>query len=159
MAAISAGLLMCSIHNGSQHFFLVHPGGPFYKNKHEGVWTIPKGLVNENEDRLMAAQREFVEETGIQPSGSYHSLGSVRMKSGKEIFVWAFVGNWEEFSGITSNTFELEWPPRSGRTILVPEADEGRWMDYEEAVTCIHPVQKIFLDRAIAERGLLFSAM
>ncbi len=157
MAAISAGLLMCNICEGKLIFFLVHPGGPFYKNKHKGVWTIPKGIVNENEERLVAAQREFFEETGIEPRGPYHSLGSARMKSGKEILVWTFVGEWEVASGITSNTFELEWPPRSGKTMQVPEADQGRWMAYEEAAMYIHSSQKVFLDRAVTDRGLIFS--
>jgi predicted NUDIX family NTP pyrophosphohydrolase len=156
MAAVSAGLLMCR-DRGDLHFFLVHPGGPYFKNKNEGVWTIPKGLVDEDEDRLVAAQREFLEETGMEPRGFFYPLGSTRMKSGKEIFAWAFAGDWNEADGITSNTFELEWPPRSGKIAMVPEADQGRWMVYEEAVVLIHPAQRVFLDRAMAARELILS--
>ena len=154
MAAISAGLLMCRV-RGELNFFLVHPGGPFIKNKSDGVWTIPKGLVDENEDRLAAARREFIEETGITPNGPYHPIGSTVMKSGKQVFAWAFAGKWDEATGITSNTFELTWPPRSGKTILVPEADQGRWMTYPEALRHIHPSQKVFLDRAMRDRDVI----
>lgn len=154
MAAISAGLLMCQLREGKLQFFLVHPGGPFYKNRNEGVWTIPKGLVSVGEDRLAAAQREFREETGIEPRGPYHSLGFSRMKSGKEVFVWGFAGQWEEHQGITSNTFSLAWPPRSGKTIQVAEADAARWMTYDEGVKYIHPSQTVFLDRATESSDL-----
>ena len=157
MAAVSAGLLMCRFRAGL-NFFLVHPGGPFFKNKSHGAWTIPKGLVGESEDRLAAACREFLEETGIEPGGPFHSLGSTRMKSGKEIFAWAFASEWDERTGITSNTFELAWPPRSGKIIHVPEADQGRWMTYDEAVAYIHPSQIVFLDRASSDQASFLPA-
>lgn len=158
MAVVSAGLLMCRV-RGEFNFFLVHPGGPFFRNRNEGIWTIPKGLVDEGEDRLLAAQREFFEETGIKPTAPYYPLGSTRMKSGKQIFAWAFAGEWNEADGIKSNTFELEWPPRSRKRIQVPEADKGRWMSYEEAVGHVHPAQKVFLDRAMDQRTTIIRAM
>lgn len=148
MAQVSAGLLM---HRIQQHreFFLVHPGGPFFKKKNEGVWTIPKGLVEGTEDLLSTAAREFEEETGIKPNGPYSELGVTKLKSGKLIHAWSFPGDWEESQGIRSNTFSLEWPPRSGKFIDVPEADRGRWFDYEQACKHINPAQKIFLDRFV----------
>ncbi len=155
MKTVSAGLLMCRRHH-DLNFFLVHPGGPFFRNKHKGFWTIPKGLVDEGEDLLAAACREFGEETGIIPTGPYHPLGSTVMKSGKEVFAWAFAGEWDESTGIKSNTFQLNWPPRSGKTILVPEADEGKWMNYQDAVEYLHPSQQVFLDRAVADQQLIF---
>ena len=130
-------------------FFLVHPGGPFYVKKHEGVWTIPKGLVEEGEDLLATAQREFEEETGIKPHGPFLELGTVKMKSGKIIHAWAFEGEWKEEDGIKSNTFQLEWPPKSGKMMEVPEADKGKWCTYDEAIQLIHPSQKAFIENGI----------
>lgn len=134
---------------GKVQFFLVHPGGPFYTRKNEGVWTIPKGLVDLNEELLNAAKREFLEETGIKPKGNFFNLGTIRMKSGKEVHCWMFEGEWDETFGITSNTFDMEWPPKSGKHIQVPEADRGAWMEYDEAIKMIHPSQTPFLERAL----------
>jgi predicted NUDIX family NTP pyrophosphohydrolase len=149
MQNISAGLLMCRFYSThTLQFFLVHPGGPFYTNKNEGVWSIPKGIPNENEDLLAAAQREFKEETGIIPGEPFIPLDSVKQKGGKIVHAWAFIGEWNAESGIVSNTFKLEWPPRSGKFQEFPEQDRAEWMDYDTAVKHINPAQVAFLDRA-----------
>ena len=111
MPQLSAGLLMYRQRGDEPEFFLIHPGGPFYRNKDEGVWSIPKGLAVPEEDLVAAAQREFNEETGIAPTGEFHSLGWIKMKSGKVVHAWMFSGTWDEKDGINSNTFPLEWPP------------------------------------------------
>jgi predicted NUDIX family NTP pyrophosphohydrolase len=143
----SAGLLMYRINNGEIEFFLVHPGGPFYKNKDAGAWTIPKGLLNGDEDPMTAAKREFEEETGLTAVGDLYSIGSIRMKSGKIVEAWMFKGEWDESSGINSNTFPLEWPPKSGKYIDVPEADRGKWFNLNDGLIAILPAQQPFLLR------------
>jgi predicted NUDIX family NTP pyrophosphohydrolase len=140
-------MLMYRINARSLEYFLIHPGGPYYKNKREGYWSIPKGIPDEGEDLLVAAQREFSEETGIRPSPPFLELGTSKTKAGKTIHVWAFEGNWKESDGIISNTFTMEWPPRSGKMIDVPEADQGHWFSYSDAIVFINERQKIFLDR------------
>lgn len=147
MPQVSAGLLMCRVTQEVQ-FFLVHPGGPFYAKKSEGVWSIPKGLSENSEDLLRTAEREFTEETGITPAEPYEFLGTVKMKSGKLIHAWSFIGEWDPSKGISSNTFPLEWPPRSGKTLMIPEADRAAWCGYEEALQLIHPVQRFFIEKA-----------
>jgi predicted NUDIX family NTP pyrophosphohydrolase len=150
MAQLSAGLLMIR-DNGDEHeFFLVHPGGPFYAKKDDGVWTIPKGLTEPHEDLLASARREFTEETGIVPHGELNPLGSVKLKSGKIVHAWMFRGEWNEEEGIHSNTFPLEWPPRSGNFIDVPEADRGGWFRYEDALKKINAGQQPLLTRAVS---------
>ena len=134
--------------NKELQFFLVHPGGPLYQKKDEGVWTIPKGLTEPGEDLMEAAQREFREETGIHPQGDFHSLGSIKTKSGKVVHAWMFPGTWEEKDGITSNTFSFEWPPRSKKFIQVPEADRGGWFEMDSALKKINPQQQPFITRA-----------
>jgi predicted NUDIX family NTP pyrophosphohydrolase len=146
---LSAGLLMYRFVDNEFEFFLIHPGGPFYQKKNEGVWSIPKGLPDEGEDLLITAQREFLEETGITPSPPFYPLGTARTKSGKMIHAWAFPGNWNSSDGIKSNTFSLEWPPRSGNRIDVPEADRANWFCYDEAAILINIQQRIFLDRLV----------
>jgi predicted NUDIX family NTP pyrophosphohydrolase len=148
MRQLSAGLLMYRTIHGTHQFFLVHPGGPFYAKKDDGVWTIPKGLIDEGEELLGAAKREFLEETGIAAEGNFISLSSVRLKSGKEVHAWMFEGEWDESGGITSNTFPLEWPPRSGKFIQVPEADRGGWFDLARALEKINLSQQPLLLRA-----------
>jgi predicted NUDIX family NTP pyrophosphohydrolase len=148
MAQIAAGLLMCRKENNEIQFFLVHPGGPFYVKKNEGVWSIPKGIPENDEELLQTAQREFLEETGIQPTGPFHPLGSVKLKSGKVVHAWAFEGAWASDQGITSNTFKMAWPPRSKKFIDVPEVDRAEWMSYSEACKMIHPNQLPFVKKA-----------
>ena len=139
---------MCRFKADEPEFFLVHPGGPFYVKKDEGVWSIPKGLTNPDEELLEAAKREFSEETGLTPNGEYFSLGSTKLKSGKIVHVWMFFGEWDESTGIKSNTFALEWPPKSGKFQDIPEADRGGWFPYQKALLKIHPHQIPFINRA-----------
>lgn len=145
---VAAGLLMCRLSSGPLEYFLVHPGGPFYKNRNEGVWSIPKGLPEEGEDLMATARREFFEETGIISSPPFHELGAVRQKGGKLVHAWTFEGDWDPASGIQCNTFSLEWPPRSGKKMEFPEVDKAKWMDFNEAVTLILPAQLPLLERA-----------
>jgi predicted NUDIX family NTP pyrophosphohydrolase len=150
-SANAAGLLMCRFENNTLQFFLVHPGGPFFKNKDDGVWSIPKGIPDsENESMLNVAIREFAEETGIKPEGDYFPIGSVQQKGGKVVNAWTFLGNWEPSMGIKSNTFSLEWPPKSGKFKEFPEMDRAEWFSYEQAVKKINPAQIALLDRAQA---------
>lgn len=150
---LAAGLVMCRKANGTLQYFLVHPGGPYYARKDAGVWSIPKGIPEKGEDLMQAAQREFFEETGIKSSPPFHDIGTVRQKGGKVVQAWAFRGSWDPESGITCNTFTLEWPPRSGRMMEFPEVDRARWMAYDEAVSMINPAQVPFLDRAKRAMG------
>lgn len=145
----SAGLLMFRDSQRVPEFFLVHPGGPFYKNREEGVWSIPKGLPENSEELLYTAQREFFEETGIRPKPPFYELGTIKQKSGKVVYAWLFEGSWDPASGIHCNTFSMEWPPHSGKTMEFPEVDKARWMGLEEAIRMILPAQRPFLERAM----------
>ncbi|HEY7302703.1 MAG TPA: NUDIX domain-containing protein [Bryobacteraceae bacterium] len=122
----SAGLLLYRRPGHQIEVFLVHPGGPFWAKKDEGAWSIPKGEHPEEEDPLAAAKREFYEETGFSPSGHFIELGEVKQPSGKRLRVWAVEGDCDP-GQLKSNAFRLEWPPRSGHQIQVPEADRGAW--------------------------------
>jgi len=141
MAKLSAGLLMYRISKGWLEVFLVHPGGPYFKNKDAGWWTIPKGLVEDGEDPLKAAQREFMEETGITSEPPFLPLGAVKQKGGKIVEAWAFVGAWEENEGFQSNTFEMEWPPKTGKKQSFPEVDQARWFTIDHAQKRINQAQ------------------
>jgi predicted NUDIX family NTP pyrophosphohydrolase len=145
---VAAGLLMCRLSDGILEFFLVHPGGPFYKNRDAGVWSIPKGMPENGEDLLATAQREFREETGLAASPPFHTLGTIRQKGGKVVHAWTFKGNWDLASGIQCNTFSMEWPPNSGKQTEFPEVDKARWMNFSEAVGMILPAQLPLLERA-----------
>jgi predicted NUDIX family NTP pyrophosphohydrolase len=145
----SAGLLMFRVRNGTVEVLLVHPGGPFFQNKEDGAWTIPKGEVTEGEDLLARARIEFEEELGIAPSGHWLELGSVKQKGGKVVHAWAFAGDLEEGFELASNTFEMEWPPRSGKTQSFPEVDRASFFSVEEAREKINVAQTAFLDRLI----------
>ena len=123
----SAGILLYRVNNKKPEIFLCHPGGPFYKNKDAGVWTIPKGEFEDQEEPLTAAKREFKEETGIDVEGEFVPLKPVIYKrGGKIVYAWAVEGNIDS-SKIKSNSFPLEWPPKSGKYIDVPEVDRGEW--------------------------------
>ncbi len=148
MTKVTAGLLMCRKEQQELQFFLVHPGGPFYAKKNDGVWSIPKGLPEKDEELLETAQREFFEETGIQPLPPFHPLGTAKLKSGKVIHAWCFEGEWDPVQGIVSNVFKIEWPPASGKSMEIPEVDRAEWMPYHKAVKMIHPVQTPFLVKA-----------
>jgi predicted NUDIX family NTP pyrophosphohydrolase len=145
-AAISAGLLMYKFDCEELKVFLVHPGGPFFKNKDDGYWSIPKGLVEKEEELLSTAIREFKEETGIESIGEFNSLGWVKQKSGKTVHAWAFEYFGDNDIKILSNEFELEWPPNSGRKQFIPEIDDGRFFSIEEARLKISGAQAEFLD-------------
>ena len=133
---------------------LVHPGGPYFQNKDEASWTIPKGEVAEGEDLLERAKIEFEEELGIVASGSWTELGSVKQKGGKTVHAWAFAGDLEDEFKLVSNTFELEWPPRSGKVQRFPEIDRAGFFPVEQARRKINEAQTVFIDRLIEQSGL-----
>jgi predicted NUDIX family NTP pyrophosphohydrolase len=143
MAKKSAGLLVYRRRLGQIEVFLVHPGGPLWVKKDAGAWSIPKGEF-EQEDPLAAAQREFKEETGLEITGEFKPLAPQRLKSGKLVFAWAVEGDLDA-SQVRSNLFELEWPPRSGRRIQVPEVDRGAWFSLEAGIEKINPAQAGFI--------------
>jgi len=133
---------------------LVHPGGPFWARKDLGAWSIPKGEVDEDEDPRACALREFAEETGtVLPDAALEELGSVKLKSGKVVLAFAVGGDVDPES-VRSNTFELEWPPRSGRIQSFPEVDRAEWFDLTAAREKLNPAQAEFVDRleALFER-------
>lgn len=146
MAAESAGLLLYRQNAGRIQVFLAHPGGPYWARRDAGAWTIPKGLVEAGEEALVAATREFEEETGIRPHGPYLPLGSVRLRSGKIIHAWAWEGD-ADASSICSNVVETEWPRGSGRRVRFPEVDRCGWFELEEARRLLNPAQAELLDR------------
>jgi predicted NUDIX family NTP pyrophosphohydrolase len=142
----SAGLLMFRTSNDQLEVFLVHPGGPLWTKKDKGAWTIPKGEYEQDENPLVAARREFEEETGFQATGEFVDLGSIKQKSGKVVNAWAFESDCDP-AKLTSNTCEIEWPPRSGRRLEIPEVDRGRWFSMNEASEYIREEQREFLRR------------
>ncbi len=125
--------------------FLVHPGGPFWAGKNAGAWTVPKGEYIDGEEPLDAARREFHEETGFESRGEFLSLGTVKQASGKVVSAWAFEGDCDP-AKLTSNLCMVEWPPRSGRTMEIPEVDRGAWFTLPEARMAILKSQSLFLD-------------
>jgi predicted NUDIX family NTP pyrophosphohydrolase len=132
MAKRSAGLLMYRSRQDETEVFLVHPGGPYWANKDQGAWTIPKGEYDDEEEPFAAARREFFEETGFTADGEFLSLGEVRQKSGKLVTAWAFVGDCDP-TQLKSNTCEIEWPPKSGTRLQIPEIDRGDWFTMNDA--------------------------
>jgi predicted NUDIX family NTP pyrophosphohydrolase len=126
---------------------LVHPGGPFFAKKDDGAWTIPKGEAAMGEDLLSRAQIEFEEELGIKPSGNWIALGSIKQKGGKTVHAWASEGDLAENFALKSNLFEMEWPPRSGKTAKFPEIDRAEFFPEEIARRKINPAQATFIDR------------
>jgi predicted NUDIX family NTP pyrophosphohydrolase len=136
----SAGLLMFRIQQNMLQVFLAHPGGPFWKNKDAGSWTIPKGEIDGNEDLLATAKREFEEEIGMKPQEPFYPLGSVTQKSGKVVHAWAFEGDCDP-AKIQCNTCEIEWPPRSGKMITIPEIDRAEFFTIRDASQKLNPAQ------------------
>lgn len=132
MAIISAGILLYRLRPAGPEFLLVHPGGPYWAKKDDGAWSIPKGLVDPGEDVLAAALREFSEETGHLPAGAPIDLGAFRQPGGKVVHAFALEGEFDP-SRLRSNTFDLEWPPRSGTIKAFPEADRAGWFAPDEA--------------------------
>jgi predicted NUDIX family NTP pyrophosphohydrolase len=128
----SAGLLLYRRKGKAFEFFLVHPGGPFWRRKDAGAWTVPKGAIEQGEDPLAAARREFAEETGFSVDGAFVELGDFKQPGGKHVAVWAVEGDCDP-AKLTSNEFEMEWPPRSGKRESFPEVDRGAWFSENEA--------------------------
>ena len=146
----SAGLLVYRKRNKLIEVFLVHPGGPFWKGKESGAWSIPKGEFNDGEEPLQAAQREFKEETGQEVNGSFMELKSVQQKSGKLVYAWAVEGSVDE-ENIVSNKFKIEYPYKSGKWITVPEVDKAAWFSAEEAKEKINPAQAQLIDDLVTK--------
>lgn len=145
----SAGLLIYRIANGNLQVVLAHPGGPFWAKKDAGAWSIPKGEFADDEDALAAAFREVKEELGVVPEGEPRALAPIVQKNGKKVFAWAVESD-VDVSNITSNTFLLEWPPRSGKMIQVPEVDRAEWFGVEEAKTKVLAGQEALIDELAA---------
>jgi predicted NUDIX family NTP pyrophosphohydrolase len=142
----SAGILLYKKQAGDWLFFLVHPGGPFWKNKDLGAWSIPKGEFADDENPLDAAIREFKEETGIQLNGDFWPLEPVKLKSGKIVRAWSHEGD-IDVKIIVSNTFEIEWPPKSGKSLTIPEVDRGEWFTAEQAIGKINAAQSALINQ------------
>jgi len=148
VAKKSAGLLLFREASGRLEVLLVHPGGPFWANKDEGAWSIPKGEFDEDEDPLEAAKREFREETGFTPDGEMIPLEPIRQPSGKLVYAWATKCDVDP-AGLKSNTFPLEWPPKSGRYREFPEIDRAAWFTVEAAGRKILKGQAAFLGQLL----------
>jgi len=133
--------------------FLVHPGGPFWAKKDEGAWSVPKGEFEEGEKPLEAARREFREETGFDVDGRFAALTPLKQPSGKVIYAWAAAGDLDA-AAIKSNTFTMEWPPKSGRIQEFPEVERGGWFGIQEAREKLLPGQRPFLDELLKLLGM-----
>lgn len=147
MSRISAGILLYRTRDRIPEILLVHPGGPYWKNKDAGAWSIPKGEAGDpaSESLLETAKREFLEETGISVSGNFLPLSPVKQKSGKIVYAWALEGDLDP-AVVRSNLFQQEWPPRSGRIAFFPEVDRAAWFSPDEAREKILPGQVLLLD-------------
>jgi len=141
----SAGILLYRKTGHTIAVFLVHPGGPFWKNKDEGAWTIPKGEFTNEEEALAAAIREFREETGFELKGEFLPLTPIVQKGGKKVYGWALAGDIDA-KALQSNTFSMEWPPKSGRQTAFPEVDRGEWFTLIQARAKINTAQLGFLE-------------
>ncbi|MGZ5474119.1 MAG: NUDIX domain-containing protein [Thermoanaerobaculia bacterium] len=146
----SAGILLYRRRGDDLEIFLVHPGGPFWAKKDRGAWSLPKGEFEEGEDPLAAAVREFTEETGFPIAGEFRPLAPLRQPSGKTIYAWAVEGDCNP-AELRSNTFEMEWPPKSGKSQQFPEADRAAWFPIGEARGRILKGQAPFLDELVAD--------
>ena len=149
MIKLSAGLLVYRLRSGRIEVFLIHPGGPYWKNKDDGSWSIPKGEYTQGEEPLHAARREFLEETSFDaPSGALLELKAIKQPSGKVINAWSVEGDIDA-DNIKSNSFSMEWPAGSGRRQEFPEVDRGRWFDLETARIKILKGQSDFLEELV----------
>jgi predicted NUDIX family NTP pyrophosphohydrolase len=144
----SAGILMYRRGASKLEVLLVHPGGPYWRRKDHGAWSIPKGEINGGEDPAVAAIREFSEETGLAPAGQLKPLGEIRQRGGKRVIAFALEGNLD-VSAIISNSFEIEWPPGSGKMQKFPEIDRAEWFDLPAAHAKIIDGQRPLLDRLV----------
>ena len=149
MNSRSAGVLACRLRPAGPEFLLVHPGGPFWARRDAGAWSVPKGMIEDGEDGLAAALREFAEEVGIPLAGRFTRLADRRQKSGKLVLCWMVEADLD-LSTFRSNTFEMEWPPKSGRLIHVPECDRAEYFPDNRALEKILPGQRGFIEEAIA---------
>jgi len=147
LSSQSAGLILYRRRDGKPEVLLVHPGGPFWRKRDDGAWSIPKGELAEDEAAIEVARREFQEELGVAaPAGELTALGTARQAGGKLVHAWAVPGDLDATQS-TSNTFELEWPPRSGRVQRFPEVDRVGWFDLGTARRKLLPAQRSFIDR------------
>lgn len=150
----SAGLVMYRWQGGELQVLLVHPGGPFFRNRDDGVWSIPKGLVDPGEEPLACARREFLEETGVEPArDGFLDLGEIEQKGGKVVHAWAFAGDCDP-DCVVSNTFPLEWPPRSGRVQDFPEVDRADFFSPPAARKKLNPAQVELVERLCTLLGV-----
>lgn len=145
---------MYRIRGGELEVFLAHPGGPYWRDRDIGGWSIPKGEVEAGEDLEAAAVREFAEEIGVTPQGPRISLGSIRQRGGKTVHCWAFAGEWEDGRVPDSNTFELEWPRGSGTMVAFPEVDRAAFFSTATARVKINVAQVELIERLAAHLGL-----
>ena len=146
MTPASAGILMYRVRGGALEVLLAHPGGPFWRRRDDGAWSIPKGEISAGESPEAAARREFLEELGVEPAGTPQTLGTLRQRGGKIVEAFALEGEFDVES-LRSNTFEIEWPPRSGRRAAFPEIDRVAWFDLALARAKMLESQLPFLDR------------
>lgn len=153
MSARSAGILLYRWRDGTLEVLAVHPGGPFWARSDEGAWSIPKGELDDDRDELAAARREFAEELGNPPpDGEAIDLGEVRQRGGKVVRAFALEGDLDT-STVVSNTVEVEWPPRSGRRLTVPEIDRAEWFSVDEARRRLNPAQVAFVEVLVERLG------
>lgn len=151
-STISAGMLLFRRGAAGLELFLAHPGGPFWKGRDAGAWTIPKGVLDEGEEPLAAARREFIEETGIIPIEPFIELGSIRQKAGKIVHAWAWEGDADP-AAVVSNSMSSEWPRGSGRWVTYPEVDRCAWFDPATARHKMNAAQAELVDRLVSALG------
>ncbi len=155
MSRKSAGLLLFRRYERRIEVFIVHPGGPFFANRDDGHWSLPKGEIEPGEDPRQVARREFDEETGrtvddCSDGAEWLRLGEITQRGGKRVVAWAAEGDWPEGLPVRSNRIPVEWPPRSGRTLEIPEVDQGVFFEIGTARRKLNPAQEPFLDRLLA---------
>jgi predicted NUDIX family NTP pyrophosphohydrolase len=157
MAKRSAGILLYRLRDGELQVFLAHPGGPFWARRDDGAWTIPKGEIDEGEDPLAAARREFTEEIGVTLEGEFVALAPIKQKAGKTVLAWAVEGDCDP-EALQSNTFSMQWPPKSGRQAEFPEVDRAGWFTIAEARIKILESQVPLLEELARDTGPGFPA-